>query len=122
MIAFSLLRFPIRSPARCGWSWTRPFLGKALWLREGCSGSGGGARGGRRVHVSSEPLVGHVAALPLLQCGAHVDLFRKVLFCRARPGAAPERSPAGAADRLATRLLKRAASSTCSTPSPPLPL
>ena len=89
---------------------------------ERCSGSGGGGRGERRVHVSSEPQVGHVAALLLLQCGAHVDLFRKVLFCRARPGAAPERKPAGAADHLATRLLKRAASPTCSTPCLPLPL
>lgn len=70
----------------------------------------------------SESLVGRVAALLLLQCGAHVDLFRKVLFGRAHPGAAPERRPPGAADHLATRLLKRAASPICSTQCPPRPL
>lgn len=52
MIAFSLLRFPIRSPAQCGWSSTRPFLGKALWPRGTMLWEWGWGSGRHRVHVA----------------------------------------------------------------------
>lgn len=69
--------------------------------------------------MSSEPLVGNVASLLLLMCGAHVDLFRTIFFCRAHPGAAPEWRPTGATGQLARWLLKCGASPTCSPPPPP---
>ena len=69
--------------------------------------------------MSSEPLVGNVASLLLLTFGAHVDLFRTIFFCRARPGAAPERRPTGATGQLARWLLKCGDSPTCSPPRPP---
>lgn len=71
--------------------------------------------------MSAEPPGGNVAALLLLVCGAHVDLLRKVLFCRACPGAAPERPHRG------RRPPGKVAAEACSQPHlqypcPPLPL
>lgn len=89
-ITFSLLLSPTRPPARCGRSLSCSFLCQASWLL-GMILPGGRGQG----HTSSEPLVGNVASLLLLMCGAHAALFRTIFFCRAHPGAAPEWRPAG---------------------------
>lgn len=55
--------------------------------------------------------MGSVATLLLLMFKAHIDLL--LCFCRACPGATPERRPMGATGQLAKWLLKNEAG-TCS--------